>query len=57
MKKSILFSLWVRLETRIAIIENSVIFLKTKKQKRTKLKMELSDDPLVPGAKGRPTVE
>lgn len=56
MKKSILFSLWVRLETRIAIIENGVIFLKTKKQ-RTKLKMELSDDPLVPGAKGRPTVE
>lgn len=54
MKKSKLFSLWVEVETRIVIIEIVSIFLETKKQERTKLKVELSDNPADPGAKEDP---
>lgn len=54
MKKSKLFSLWVEVETRIVIIEIVSIFLETKKQERTKLKVELSDNPADSGAKEDP---
>lgn len=50
-KKSKLFSLWVKVETGIVIIEKVSIFLETKKQERTKLKIELSDNPADSGAK------
>lgn len=50
-KKSKLFSLWVKVETGRVIIEIVSIFLETKKQERTKLKIELSDNPADSGAK------
>lgn len=50
-KKSKLFLLWVKVETGRVIIEIVSIFLETKKQERTKLKIELSDNPADSGAK------
>ena len=48
----------LRGDSRIAITEDDVNILKNKPIKKgTELKTELSDDPSVPAAQGRPVVE